>query len=976
MKNSSGQNKTEISLKHEIAALKKQLYELEDSNKNAISKNEYYSIYHNVPVGIMHFDEKGILLDCNDAFVDMIGSSREELIGLDMINQLSDNDLIDALKLSLQSGEGRYEDIYKSISAHKETPARILFKGLRNEKNKIYGGICIAEDLTETLKTQRALKETEENYKLIFENTNDVYYRTTKEGTFLSLNPAVKDLLFVNNIEDIIGKNVIDIYANPSDRHALLDKLEKNGYVQAYLIELKRQDGTTITVELNSKFVYNKQGEVDSIVGVFHDVTNRLVAEKERLTHLWFLERLEIINETIRIAIDENEFLNIGLTTLIEAFQCDNALIFTSENELTNSWRLRTLVKSDTNTCDDKVDYFIKNSIKDNEIFNRISMYRNLIVNDDDNIGEISELSKSMGVKAQMIMPLYLNTESSIIFCVNHCKDARIWNKHEKALFVEIANRLTDAINSFESSELLYKSEKYHRSMIEATSEGYFEVDDSGIIIVANNAMCKMIGYSSSEFINEPYLKFVTPISKKFIEEQRFNKETIHLSSFNVELKHKNGNIIYTLSNITRRKSEDNKNLGAFFFVTDISHQKKIELEKEDFRKELEKTNIELEELNLNLKTALSKAEESDKLKTLFIKNISHEVRTPLNGIIGFIEILSQEDITKEERQEFTSYIIASSDQLTTIISDILEFSKLEAGQIKLAPSEFYLNDMIDELYSHFDSLIISKNKTHIRFLSDKPLYDKDSKVTTDSGKIKQVLSNLISNAIKFTLEGEIKYGYKINNGSITFFVTDSGVGIPISDREIIFDKFRQGAYTDSAVYGGNGLGLTISKSLTDLLGGKIWFNSEVGKGTEFYFTVPGTNGSDNMLSKKPPLYNWSNKKILIVDDVLEVYQLLSIYLRETKAKQLYAETGIEAIELCKQNPDIDLVLLDIQLPDIDGFETFKKIKQIRNEIPVIAQTAFALNSDKERAMLAGFSDYITKPIYKKTLLKHISKFF
>jgi len=164
-------------------------------------------------------------------------------------------------------------------------------------------------------------------------------------------------------------------------------------------------------------------------------------------------------------------------------------------------------------------------------------------------------------------------------------------------------------------------------------------------------------------------------------------------------------------------------------------------------------------------------------------------------------------------------------------------------------------------------------------------LYDKDSKVTTDSGKIKQVLSNLISNAIKFTLEGEIKYGYKINNGSITFFVTDSGVGIPISDREIIFDKFRQGAYTDSAVYGGNGLGLTISKSLTDLLGGKIWFNSEVGKGTEFYFTVPGTNGSDNMLSKKPPLYNWSNKKILIVDDVLEVYQLLSIYLRETKAK-------------------------------------------------------------------------------------------
>jgi len=956
------QNDTEISLKQEIDSLKQQLAKFKTEKKDTFLKNEYHSLYHNVPMGIMHYDKKGVILDCNETFVNIIGSSRKDLIGLDM-QILPDKKLVAAVNMSLLVGEGRYEGVYKSFTVKKETPAKILFKGLHNDKNEIYGGICIAEDLTETIITQKALEETEENYRLIFENTTDVFYRTNKDGKFLSLNPAVKDLLLFDNIEEAIGKNVIDLYANPSDRIALLDELEKHGKVQAYLLDLRRKDGSIITVELNSKLIYNKDGEIDSYVGVFHDVTNRLNLETDRLTYLWFLERLEKIDDIIRKSIDNSHFLKEILSALVEAYQCDSALIFTLENEQENIWKIKSHVKTDNYTCDTELDKFIDDSGMAGEIFNRLSMYKELVVIDDSNIEEINEFSNAIGVKAQMIMALNLNSGNSIILCINHCKDDRIWNKHEKALFTEIANRISDAINTFESSELLHKSEEHHRSLIKATSEGYFEIDNTGKIIIANNAICDMLGYSLTEFINQPYSDFISTTSKALIKKRILDTKSIHFGNFEVKFKHKRGNGIYTLCSATRIKSDNDKDSGVFFFVTDISNQKKTELE--------------LEELNENLKNALSKAEESDKLKTLFIKNISHEIRTPLNGIIGFIEMLNQEDLTKEERKEFTSYVMTSSNQLTTIISDILEFSKLEAGQVKVIPNEFYINNLIDELYTHFNSLMITKNKTQVKLLSNKQLSDQESKISADFPKIKQVLISLISNAVKFTLKGQIEFGYKINkDGVITFFVADTGVGIPVGDNAIIFDKFRQGASTDSAIYGGNGLGLTISKSLTDLLGGKIWFESKVDKGTQFYFTVPITTNDESKKGNKFSKLDWRDKKILIVDDILEVYQLLSIYLRDSKAKQLYAENGRQAIEFCKQNPDIDLVLLDIQLPDMDGYEILKEIKSIRSELPIIAQTAFALSGDKEKALQSGFNDYITKPIYKKTLLEHISKFF
>ena len=955
MENDIPKSNDEISnLKLEIVALKKKLKEFENKDNYILIEKEYKNLYHTIPMGIMHYNADGVILDCNERFVKILGSTHEALVGLNMIKLVPDVKLVDAVKQSLVSGKGYYNGVYSSITSKKKVSVNVVFSGLRNSKGEIYGGICIAEDLTESDEKQLALSKSEENYKLIFENTTDVYYRTKKDGTILSLSPAVKELLLVDDNEALIGKNVSDLYNNPADRHEFIQKLNKEGKVQEYRVDLKKTNGRPVTVEFNAKLITNANTDLETIIGVFYDVSGRIDAERERSTNIWFFERLGKVDKIIRTAINITQVFDGVATVATEAFQCDSALIFSYNNEAKDSWQLKANIMSDNYSCSNDPGLLFADPSKSDEIFDRILMYETQVVIDSDNIHELNQVSKEMGVKAQMMTSIHLNSGNSLILCINHCKDNRIWNSHEKALFTEMTNRLADSSNTFESLDLVLKSEEHHRLLIESTNEGYWEINKKGITSVANNAMCDMLGFTMTEFIGKSALLFPTADSRQLLEDIIFNKSSKPIRSSEIELQHKNGKKVYTLFNITRRKDENNYDIGAFFFVTDISKQKE----------------------------ALDKAEESDKLKTTFIKNISHEVRTPLNGIIGFLGMLNEDFLSPEERQEYTKYVIASSNQLTTIITDILEYSRLEAGQIETVLKDFNLNCLMDELYTQFQTFAESKSKTHLNLISEKPLTNENSNILTDRIKIKQILSSLLNNAIKYTADGEVRFGYNIlDDNTIRFYIIDTGIGIPDSDREIIFEKFRNGSSTNNAIYGGNGLGLSISKSLIELLGGNIWFESEVGVGTTFYFNIPISKG-DNVVNNKlyiaPEInttHKWEGKKVLIVDDVYEVFKLISVYLRDTNIKQLYAKNGAEAIELHNQNPDIDIVLLDIQLPDMDGYRIVKEIKSIRPELPVIAQTAFALSDDKDKTLAAGFDDYTTKPIYKTTLLNIMNKY-
>lgn len=382
------------------------------------------------------------------------------------------------------------------------------------------------------------------------------------------------------------------------------------------------------------------------------------------------------------------------------------------------------------------------------------------------------------------------------------------------------------------------------------------------------------------------------------------------------------------------------------------------------------------------LQDAKKKAEESDRLKSLFLSNMSHEIRTPMNAIVGFAEMLQDTDLNREQKNKFLEVIIKSGDNLLRLINDIIDISRIEAGQLKLEYSDCLVNEMITDLETYFRQELIRQKKSNLNIHISLGHPESDFTLNTDCIRLKQVLNNLIGNAIKFTDEGFIEFGYHIMTGQIEFFVRDSGIGIATDMQKLIFERFGQVREAISRNQTGTGLGLTISKNLVEMLGGKIWVDSLPGEGSTFYFTLPlrfGYQHAEQPIkdTESDPQHSFSlkDKTILIVEDVDTNFFYLSSLLSKYNGKIIRANNGRKAIELVKSDPGINLVLMDIELPILDGYKATKEIRQIRPELPVIAQTAFAMMGERERSKEAGCVDYIAKPIRKEELISILKKY-
>ena len=379
------------------------------------------------------------------------------------------------------------------------------------------------------------------------------------------------------------------------------------------------------------------------------------------------------------------------------------------------------------------------------------------------------------------------------------------------------------------------------------------------------------------------------------------------------------------------------------------------------------------------LKKAKEKAEGSDKLKSAFLANISHEIRTPMNGIIGFTDLIGQDELSSEQRAGYVVLIKRSIDQLLRIINDILDISKIDTGQIKLVKNDISLNDLMDELANYATDLKI-QHKKDLNIICTKDLARGEDIINTDGVRLKQIFQHLISNAEKFSESGEIKFGYTFDgNNTINCFVRDSGIGISQDKITAVFDRFRQADDSHTRQFGGIGLGLPIAKGLIELMGGSISLESEVGSGTNIGFILP-VQKSKLLVTKEVVIYpddepDLTNKTILIVEDNPENSALLSEYTTLNGGEVLVTAKGKDAIDICRINPNIDLIFMDIRLPDISGVEATKYIKEILPDIPVIAQTAYASTDDMEMCLKAGCDDYIAKPIEMKTFYRIVSKY-
>jgi len=480
------------------------------------------------------------------------------------------------------------------------------------------------------------------------------------------------------------------------------------------------------------------------------------------------------------------------------------------------------------------------------------------------------------------------------------------------------------------------------------------QLDVDGNILNVNACFEHIFGHQKTEIIGENLDNLI--VSEEFkVEARNFYLDIINgIANNQVSIrKRKDGSIIYvSIAGIPIKT--DKKVSGFYMMYVDMTKQKLAE-----------------EALII----ARNKAEESDRLKTAFLHNISHEIRTPMNAIVGFSSLLMESDQSLETTRSFIETIVQNSNHLLAIMSDIVEISNIEAGNVKILKNVVDLNIAIKTVYDIFNLKIREINKS-LNIKTTVP--NVPVNILTDSTKLYQVLSNLVNNAIKFTESGQIDLGYSKRNGFIEFFVSDTGIGIPEEQQGRIFERFYQVDYSKSRFYEGTGLGLSISKAWVELLGGKIWLTSEPGKGSTFYFTIPF---ADTFAKEKPSdqpeqkedIKIAFGKKILIAEDIESNYALICFFLSEFNAETQRAANGKEAVDYYKSHPDIDLILMDIKMPVMDGYAAAKIIREINPSIPIIAQTAYA--DDRTKALESGCNGFISKPFDRNQLLSVINEY-
>jgi PAS domain S-box-containing protein len=514
----------------------------------------------------------------------------------------------------------------------------------------------------------------------------------------------------------------------------------------------------------------------------------------------------------------------------------------------------------------------------------------------------------------------------------------------------------TRAENSFRQSE------EMKNMLVRNANVGLWDIDARTDLVYFSPEWKYIMGYKEEEIGNnlKEFIDRVHPSDlpavmdkyRKFIE----SNEEFYENEFRMH--HKDGSYRWILAKGKAVFDEDHNLVRILGLHIDITERKRQEVE---------------------LLRAKEKAEESDRLKSAFLANMSHEIRTPLNGILGFSEFLRDGNLDPVELEGYLSVIERNSQQLLQIINDILDLSKIEAGQETVQLREFDLHGMLDEVYTLF---LPQANLKNLKFTLKKGIEKQHFIINSDSVKLKQIMINLIGNAIKFTEQGEVAVSYMFDKKSLTFEVSDTGIGIEPEFREAIFDRFWQAESSHVRKYRGNGLGLSITRSYAEMLHGTVSVDSIPGRGSIFTVEFPYFHPHTVIPDQAPRArandkrgFEWSGKTVLLAEDEEDNAFLINVLLKGTGITLEKVSNGVQAVEFCKKNKNIDLVLMDIKMPEMDGVQAASQIKAMCPDLPIVATTAYALAGDAEKFIRSGFDDYIAKPILRETLFGVIDKY-
>ena len=518
---------------------------------------------------------------------------------------------------------------------------------------------------------------------------------------------------------------------------------------------------------------------------------------------------------------------------------------------------------------------------------------------------------------------------------------------------------IRDVTEHKHAEEELRQSEERYRTIFENVGEGIGYVNQEEFFVFANTAADEIFGLPPGGLVGMNLQQFVSESQFENVKIETENRIKGKKSVYEIDITRPNGEKRNLILTAVPHTDKDKGFIGTYGVFRDITERKKTEQE---------------------LLTAKEHAEESDRLKSAFLANMSHEIRTPMNGILGFAGLLKEPGLSGEKQQKYIKIIEKSGARMLNIINDIVDISKVEAGLMEVVSSKTNINEQTEFIYTFFKP---ETDQKRINFSVNNSLPTKDVSLNTDREKIYAILTNLVKNAIKFCDNGSIEFGYDLidtneeteHTRSLRFYVKDTGIGIPVDRQKAIFERFIQADISDNRAFQGAGLGLSITKAYVEMLGGKIWVESIPEKGSTFFFTIPynpifeETSEQYRETAKREGENIADKMKVLIADDDETSQILISMILENIGTEFIKVKSGDEAVVACKNNPDLDLIFMDIKMPKMDGYEATRQIRKFNKNVIIFAQTAFALSGEREKAIDAGCNDYISKP-YNETLLR------
>ena len=587
------------------------------------------------------------------------------------------------------------------------------------------------------------------------------------------------------------------------------------------------------------------------------------------------------------------------------------------------------------------------------ELLNNNEISFNDLIHKDDRDYVWTEIQNSLKKREHYHLTYRLVTKDGEIRWVWE-KGEGIFSESGKVEFLE--GFITDITEQTYAEKALRESEEKYRGIFENVQDVYYETSIDGTILEVSPSIRTLSKgkYNIDDLVGKSMIDFYSELrDRQVLLNELLTKGMV--TDFEVPFKNKDGSAVpcsISAKLILDSNGQPKKIIGSMHDITD--------------RKNVTEA----------LKIAKDKAEASDKLKTSFLNNISHEVRTPLNGILGFAEIMSQPDLSDQDKNESLLMLRESSDRLLNTITNYMDISLLTSGSLSVHKRAFSPAKVLKTIYNNFETICAARNLRFLLKISEEAV---NLTINSDPEIFHKIISHLLNNAVKFTEQGSIDFGYLMDENDIVFFVKDTGIGIGKESIEIVFDTFSKEERGHLKISEGSGLGLSIAKGMTEIIGGRILAESILGEGSCFYVYLP-VEPNTSLIHPDVPQKDEKTIKhgdlILVAeDDDTNFFYLNALITRETAAKVLRAANGREAIEVYKANPGINLILMDMKMPEIDGFEATRQIKLLNPNIPVIAITAYAMSGDEDRIIAAGCDGYISKPINKKSLIEKMSEF-